>query len=73
MGKRLIRTADTQNYKLRVYRDYEWDEYIARVTRKDTDVCVSSYHSDDREDAISTGKKELAASELNNSMEKAID
>jgi hypothetical protein len=73
MSKRRVYKADSDNYKLRVYRDTEWDEYTARVTRLDTKVCVSSYHSDDKEDAIATGHKEMANSELHQVMTKAID
>jgi len=74
-AKKLMMVENTEHYVLKVYKDYEWQEYNAKVYRLGTDkkLCVSSYHSDDLDDAINTGKTCLAHSELHQVMEPAID
>lgn len=75
---RVILTDATDAHTLVVYRNVEWEEFIAvvryrpRNAAKDKPVIVSTYHSDDRGDALSTGFRELAEATLSNNT-RALD
>jgi len=72
MTRKLIDGDFTATHELKVYRDSEWNEYIAQVRCKANNKIVSSYHSDDKEDAKSSGRKELAVCTEKNIRKQAI-
>ena len=62
---RVMLSVDTATHTLCVYRNTEWNEWVAVVYHRPTGVAVrnativSTYYADSAEDAISTGGKEL--------------
>lgn len=57
-----MRKIHAVNESVKVYRDSEWDEYVVKKDGK------AVYHSDDKEDAISTAAI-IAASEITDSVD----
>lgn len=53
-------------HTLKVYRETDWDEFIAAVYCKANGKLVSSYHTDDKEDAKQTGHTQLAEASKHN-------
>lgn len=57
MSKRIIAKATGIYGQVNVYRDTEWDEYSVVpmwITDKERRERVTSYHGNDRDDAIAT-------------------
>lgn len=57
---KLIDGDFNETHTLKVYRETDWDEFIAVVYWKQNGKIVSSYHTDDKEDAKRTGRTQLA-------------
>lgn len=53
-------------HTLKVYREVDWEEFIAAVYCKENGNLVSSYHTDDKEDAKRTGRTQLAEAAKHN-------
>lgn len=70
MSRKLIDGDFTATHELKIYRDSEWNEYNAVVRCKANGKRVASYHTDDREDAFSTGRAELKLCTEHNSTEE---
>lgn len=72
------KVASTATHTLVVYRNTEWEEWIAVVrfalldARNHKPVIVSTYHSDDKEDAVCTGRTELARA-TNHNVREPLD
>lgn len=66
LGK-LIKTLTSDRTMVKVYFDAEWEEYIARLYYKKPfgwqEQTKASYHSDDKEDALSTAADMLRRAE----------
>lgn len=46
---------DSVNYRVIIKTSAEWDEYIIRLYHRDNmQLCLGTYHTDDREDASGT-------------------
>jgi hypothetical protein len=60
---RLITTkSDTINnvdFIVKVYRDSDWDEYVCRLFANGEEMVESSYHTDDKADALDTANRML--------------
>lgn len=60
---RLITTkTDTINnvdFIVKVYRDSDWNEYICRLFANGEEMVDSSYHTDDKQDALDTANNML--------------
>lgn len=56
MSLRLLKSYSRDDTEVRVYRDYEWDEYSVRIFKAGIEQVLASYHTDDRADAISTAE-----------------
>lgn len=59
MARKLIDGDFTNTHELKVYRDSEWNEFVAVVRCKENKRVVAEYFSDDKEDAKSTGRNML--------------
>lgn len=57
---RAIKTFGEGTFICRVYRDAEWDEYRARILRDGRPLTAWDYHTNDKTDAIDTGRSMLA-------------
>lgn len=57
---RLIDGDFTNTHELKLYRDPEWQEYVARVFCKANGKLVAEYMTDDKGDAKTTGRTILA-------------
>lgn len=53
MARKLIRTYFVADREAKVYRDAEWNEFVV-VFHDHSAVSESDYHTDDRDDAMST-------------------
>jgi hypothetical protein len=47
-------TINGTEYTVKVYRDTEWNEYICRLFIDGIEHKDSSYHTDDKEDALAS-------------------
>ena len=63
---KLIDGDFNSTHTLKVYRETEWDEFIAVVYSQASGKIVSSYHTDDKEDAKRTGRTQLAEASKHN-------
>lgn len=54
MAKRLIQETNLNGVKVRVMKDSEWNEYVVTVSIGGVKQDDSSYHTDDKQDAIDT-------------------
>ena len=61
---RVIKKVETPTHSLRVYNNFEWGEYVAVIFLKIggvlSNVVISTYHCDDKEEAMATGQSALA-------------
>lgn len=53
---RLIHTETNGNATVKVYWNGDWEEYVARLFVNGVENANASYHTDDKDDAISTAK-----------------
>jgi hypothetical protein len=60
MARKIIDSDFTNTHELKVYRDSEWQEYVAVIRCKFNNRIVADYCTDDKEDAKSTGRNMLA-------------
>ena len=49
----------TKNVAVKVFKDTEWGEYIAKLYVNGTEYKPASYHTDDKQDAIDTANAML--------------
>lgn len=64
MTRKLIDGDFSATHELKIYRDYDWQEFVAIVKEKATGKVVSEYFTDDKDDAKSTGRAELRQSTM---------
>lgn len=59
--KATLVSADSVSYSLVLYRNKEWDEYVAVVYYDvgDNKQVVATYHTDSLNDVVATGRNEL--------------
>ena len=66
MARKLKESFDGQNYKVKIHRDTEWNEYRVTLFKWDfglPDQIISVYHTDDLADARATGQTILIEAE----------
>lgn len=62
MSRRRIAQFEGLTHTVKVHRDTEWNEYRVSLVAANGDI-VSTYHSDDKEDALSTAQSILRHAE----------
>ena len=62
MSRRRIAQFEGPTHTVKVHRDTEWDEYRVTLVAANGDI-LSTYHSDDKEDAMSTAQSILKQAE----------
>jgi hypothetical protein len=52
-------TIGTGDFLVKVYKDSEWNEYVCRLFINGEESVDSSYHTDDKQDALDTANSML--------------
>jgi len=56
---KLIQKLSDADVIVKIYRDYEWNEFVCRLFVNGAELKDSSYHTDDKQDAIDTAEAML--------------
>ena len=71
MSRRRIALFEGSTHTVKVHIDTEWDEFRVTLFNDTTKELVSTYHSDDKDDAISTAQSILKHAEEDAAAEAA--
>lgn len=63
MARKLLQKLESDRHTVGIYRDAEWDEFVA-VLKNENGKELSTYHTDDKQDAIQTARRMLAEADL---------
>ena len=70
MSRRLIKTINGTSHCVRMVRDTEWNEYRVVLLKEEGAEEISTYHTDDMDDAHSTAQVMLNAAEAAHAAEQ---
>jgi len=59
---KLIQKFGDDTVIVKIYRDSEWNEFVCRLFVNGAELKDSSYHTDDKQDAIDTAQSMLLLS-----------
>lgn len=55
-NRKLLRMFHCENIVVKVYKEYDWNEFVARLFIGGKEREEASYHCDDRAECIATGE-----------------